>query len=267
MRTRLALAVVVGLALGACATTTERGQVGIERRQFLLLSSEEMNKGAAIAYRQTLSQANDKGAVNRDPEQVKRVRGIAVRIIPHTAMFRKDAPGWAWEVNVISSSEVNAWCMPGGKIAFYTGILEKLELTDDEAAAVMGHEIAHALREHGRERASQQVATNTVIGVGAAILGVGGVADLASLAADVTLNLPNSRTQETEADRIGVELAARAGYDPRAAVKLWQKMGALGGGSTPQWLSTHPAGDTRIRDLQDYAQRVLPLYEAARSKP
>jgi predicted Zn-dependent protease len=168
---------------------------------------------------------------------------------------------------VISSPEVNAWCMPGGKIAFYTGILEKLELTDAEAAAVMGHEIAHALREHGRERASQQVATNTVIGVGAAILGVGGVADRASLAADVTLNLPNSRTQETEADRIGVELAARAGYDPRAAITLWQKMGALGGGSTRLWLSTHPSGETRIRDLQDYAQRVMPLYEAVRVRP
>jgi predicted Zn-dependent protease len=241
--------------------------VGIERRQLLLLSSEEMHRGAALAYQQTLGQASRKGAVNRDPEQVRRVRGIAARIIPQTAVFRKDAPGWDWEVNVISSPEVNAWCMPGGKIAFYTGILEKLRLTDDEAAAIMGHEIAHALREHGRERASQQVATNTVIGVGAAILGVGGVADLASLAADVTLNLPNSRTQETEADRIGVELAARAGYDPRAAVTLWQKMGALGQGSPPQWLSTHPSHETRIRDLEVYAQRVRPLYEAARTKP
>jgi predicted Zn-dependent protease len=267
VRVRLALAVAVGLALAACATTTERGTVGVERRQLLLLSSEEMDKGAALAYRQALTKAGEKGAVNRDPEQVKRVRAIAARIIPHTAVFRKDAPGWAWEVNVFSSSEVNAWCMPGGKIAFYTGILEKLQLTDDEAAAVMGHEIAHALREHGRERASQQVATNTAIGVGAAILGVGGVADLASLAADVTLNLPNSRTQETEADRIGVELAARAGYDPRAAITLWQKMGALGRSSTPQWLSTHPAGETRIRDLQDYAQRVLPLYEASKANP
>jgi Zn-dependent protease with chaperone function len=266
MRPRLLAAVLVGLALGGCASTTERGTVGVERSQFLLLSSEEMNQGAALAYRQALTQANNKGAVNRDPEQVKRVRGIAARIIPHTAVFRKDAPGWAWEVNVISSSEVNAWCMPGGKIAFYTGILDKLKLTDDEAAAVMGHEIAHALREHGRERASQQVATNTVIGVGAAILGVGGVADLASLAADVTLNLPNSRTQETEADRIGVELAARGAYDPRAAITLWKKMGALGGSSTPGWLSTHPSGEERIKDLQDYAQRVMPLYEAAKAK-
>src|SRR5262245_26031643 len=225
-----------------------------------------MDKGAALAYRQELTKADQKGAVNRDPEQVKRVRGIAARLIPQTGVFRKDAPGWAWEVNVISSPEVNAWCMPGGKIAFYTGILDKLKLTDDEVAAIMGHEIAHALREHGRERASQQLAQNTGIGLGAAVLGIGGVADMASLAADVTLSLPNSRGQETEADRIGVELAARAGYDPRAAVALWQKMNALGDGQTPQWLSTHPSAETRIRDLEVYAQRVMPLYEEARGK-
>jgi predicted Zn-dependent protease len=250
----------------ACATTTEKGAVGIERRQLLLVSTEEMNQGAALAYQKMLGQARGKGAVNRDPEQVARVRAIAARIIPQTAVFRKDAPGWDWEVNVISSAEVNAWCMPGGKIAFYSGILDKLKLTDDEAAAIMGHEIAHALREHSRERASQQVAQNTVIGVGAAILGIGGVADLASLAADVTLGLPNSRGQETEADRIGVELAARAGYDPRAAVTLWRKMNALGEGQPPQWLSTHPSHETRIRDLEVYAQRVMPLYEEARGK-
>jgi predicted Zn-dependent protease len=252
--------------VAGCATTTEKGTVGIERRQLLLVSSDEMNQGAALAYQKTLSQARGKGAVNQDPEQVARIRAIAARIIPQTGVFRPDAPGWAWEVNVITSPEVNAWCMPGGKIAFYTGILDKLKLTDDEAAAVMGHEIGHALREHGRERASQQLAQNTVIGLGAAILGIGGVGDLASLAADVTLTLPNSREQETEADRIGVELAARAGYDPRAAVALWRKMSALGEGQPPQWLSTHPSAETRIRDLEMYAQRVMPLYEEARGK-
>ena len=240
--------------------------MGVERKQSMLLSASDVDKSASLAYQQELKKAASKNLLNRDPAQVARVRVMALRLINATSAFRPDAPRWTWETNVITSNDINAWCMPGGKIAFYTGILDKLKLTDDEAAAVMGHEIAHALREHGRERASQQVATNTVIGVGAAILGVGGVADLASLAADVTLNLPNSRTQETEADRIGVELAARAAYDPRAAIALWQKMGALGGSSTPGWLSTHPTGEERIKDLQDYAQRVMPLYEAAKAK-
>ena len=158
--------------LAACSSTTEQGTVGVERSQFLLVSSAEMDKSAAAAYAQVIKEQTPKGNVNKDPKQVERVRAIAARIIPQTAVFRKDAPGWKWEVNVLTSPEVNAWCMPGGKIAFYTGILEKLELTDDEIAAVMGHEISHALREHSRERASQQVAA----GVGASLAGV--VADI-----------------------------------------------------------------------------------------
>jgi len=157
------------------------------------------------------------------------VRAIANRLIPSTAAFRSDAPGWKWEVNVITSNEVNAWCMPGGKIAVYTGLINSLKITDDELAAVMGHEIGHALREHGRERASEQMVQQlgvTVLGVFAGDIG----AQLSQTVLDVTLSLPHSRTQETEADRIGVELAARSGYDPRAAVSLWQKMGQAGRG-------------------------------------
>jgi predicted Zn-dependent protease len=195
------------------------------------------------------------------------VRGVANRLIPNTAAFRADAPGWKWEVNVITSDEVNAWCMPGGKIAVYTGLLTKLNPTDEELAAVMGHEIAHALREHGRERASEQMAQQIGVGVLGAALGFGDTsAQLAQTLLDVTLSLPHSRTQETEADRIGVELAARSGYDPRAAVSLWQKMGKLGGGKPPEWMSTHPSDQNRIRDLQNYSDRVMPLYEAARKR-
>jgi predicted Zn-dependent protease len=168
-------------------------------------------------------------------------------------------------VNVISSSQLNAWCMPGGKMAVYTGLIEKLKLSDAEIAAVMGHEIAHALREHGREQVSQQLATNAVVAIGAAALGLGDAgATLGSLIAQVTFTLPNSRTHEMEADRIGVELAARAGYDPRGAVTVWQKMATGGNGGTPEFLSTHPSPENRIKDLEGYAQRVMPLYEAAR---
>jgi Zn-dependent protease with chaperone function len=262
---RNALAVMLAVTLAGCATTTEKGAVGVERSQFLLVSAADMDQSAALAYQKVLSEEGGKGNVNRDPKQVERVRGIATRIIPHTAVFRQDALAWKWEVNVITSDQVNAWCMPGGKIAFYTGILEKLNLTDDEAAAIMGHEIAHALREHGRERASQQLATSVGASAVGAALGIGqSGADLVGLVGQVTFLLPYSRLHETEADRIGVELAARGGYDPRAAIGLWQKMAKLSsGGGPPAILSTHPSNEERIKDLGTFSQRVLPLYEQA----
>ena len=195
-----------------------------------------------------------------------RVRAVATRLIPQTAVFRPDAPAWKWEVNVISSKEINAWCMPGGKIAFYTGLIETVKLTDDEIAAVMGHEISHALREHGRERASQQLASQTVVGVTSSLLGLGqGGADLGAVVANVTFNLPYSRLQESEADVMGVELAARAGYDPRAAIGLWQKMSQASQGAPPALLSTHPSNEERIANLKVYSEKVMPLYEKART--
>ncbi|MCC7487588.1 MAG: M48 family metallopeptidase [Burkholderiales bacterium] len=253
------------LGLASCQTTTQPGTVGVERKQALLLSSAQVDQAAVQAYQQTVAVAAKKRALNRDAGQVARVRGIAQRLIPATSVFRPDAPRWKWEVNVITSGEINAWCMPGGKIAVYTGLIEKLRVTDDELAAVMGHEIAHALREHGRERASQQAVQQTVVGVGAALLGIGDAgASLANIVADVTVGLPYSREFEHEADRIGVELAARAGYDPRAAVSLWQKMSQASGGGPPQFLSTHPSPESRIKDLQVYAAKVMPLYQGAR---
>jgi len=264
----LVRAVVVAMLLVACTTTTEKGTVDVERRQFLLVSSAEMDQSAAVAYQKVLQGQAPKGNVNRNPQQVERVRTIAKRLIPQTAVFRKDAVDWKWEVNVLTSPEINAWCMPGGKIAFYSGILEKLQLTDDEVAAVMGHEISHALREHARERASQQLATSVGASAVGALLGVGQTGtDLAGMVGQVTFLLPYSRLHETEADRMGVELAARAGYDPRAANTLWQKMAqSSGAGGTPKLLSTHPSHEDRIKDLQVFSQRVLPLYEQARAK-
>jgi predicted Zn-dependent protease len=263
----LAVALILGAgALASCQTveTTQAGAVGVDRDQRMALSSEEVNKAAAQAYREAMQDAAKKGVLNRDKAQLNRVRAVANRLIAHSAVFRKDAPSWQWEVNVISSPEINAWCMPGGKMAVYTGLIEKLKVTNEELAAVMGHEMAHALREHGRERASQQVAQQTVIGIGAALLGIGEVgAGLANIVADVTVGLPYARKYETEADRIGVELAARAGYDPRAAVSLWKKMAQGGGGGPPQFLSTHPEPEARIADLQEYSARVMPLYQAA----
>ncbi|MDW8468321.1 MAG: M48 family metallopeptidase [Burkholderiales bacterium] len=268
MRTACRLLLVAALLAG-CQTvqTTRPGAVGVDRPQTMLVSAETVNRGAANAYRRVLEDARRKGRLNNDPTQLARVREIAGRLIGQTGVFRPDAPGWRWEVNVIGSKEVNAWCMPGGKIAVYTGLIERLQATDDELAAVLGHEIAHALREHGRERASQALAQ----GIGLTVLGVAlgmseAAMDLTQLVLDLTFNLPNSRTDEVEADRIGVELAARAGYDPRAAVSLWEKMQRAARAQPPEFLSTHPSHETRIAELREVSQRVMPLYEAARAK-
>lgn len=264
----------LALLVVACATTqtTSGGTVGVDRRQTMLVSSEAINGEAAKAYQQTIQEARSKGLLNRDPKELARVRAIANRLIPATGAFRKDAPAWRWEVNVISSKELNAWCMPGGKIAVYTGLIEKLRVTDDELAAVMGHEIAHALREHGREKVGQSAGVGVAAAIGGALIGsyFGVDADLGEsvlgAAGDLAFMRPNSRGMEQEADRLGVELAARAGYDPHAAISLWEKMERASTGQVPQWLSTHPSNKSRISDLKVYADRVEPLYEAARRR-
>jgi predicted Zn-dependent protease len=257
--------IAIALSLAGCGTATAPGAVGVERPQLLLVSSEQVNQSAEEAYRQVLAEALKHGALDRNPAQVRQVKAIVGRLIPQTAAFRKDAPGWDWEVHVLSSSEVNAWCMPGGKIAVYTGLLERLRPADDELAAVLGHEIGHALREHGRERMSIALAERLALDVvGAVTKAPRPALDLAPMLLDLTLNLPYSRTQEAEADRVGVELAARAGYDPHAAIALWEKMQKLGGSQPPKFLSTHPSPEDRIKDLRIYAEKVTPLYLAAK---
>lgn len=259
-------ALVMAVVLSGCASSTRGGAVGADRRQLMLLSSGQVDQMAAKAYAQALEKAKTDKALNTDAPQVKRVRTIAARLIPQTTAFRADALKWQWEVNVIDSPELNAWCMQGGKIAVYTGLIERLKLSDAELAAIMGHEMAHALREHVREQMSRAMATQLGLSLGAAALGLGQAqTDLASQGANLMLTLPNSRQAEVEADRMGVELAARAGYDPRAAVRVWQKMAqASTGKQPPQWLSTHPSHAKRLQDLERYAQRVMPLYEQAR---
>jgi predicted Zn-dependent protease len=260
--------VVFGLVtLAACETvqTTQSGVVGVDREQRFLVSSEQMNQSAEQAYQQVMKDAAAKGQLNRDSAQVERVRRITSRLIPATAAFRADAPKWKWEVNVINSNEANAWCMPGGKMAMYSGLIQQLNVTDDELAAVMGHEIAHALREHSREQASQQMGQAVAVQIGAALLGIGELGQqLTQTLLDVTFNLPHSRNDEMEADRIGVELAARAGFDPRAAVSLWEKMAKLSGSRPPKWLSTHPDPSDRMSDLRAYADKVMPIYQQSR---
>ena len=266
------IGVLSALLIAGCAQTrtTSGGVVGVEREQMMLVSAGEVNQAAAKAYSQTIREAQAKHLLNTNATEVQRVRQVAARLTRASGAFRPDAPGWPWESNVLSSQEINAWCMPGGKIAVYTGLIEKLNLNDNELAAVMGHEIAHALREHGREKAGQAAGMNVATSIGGALLGAyfGFDSSLGQTALDAVGELafmrPNSRGMEQEADRIGIELAARAGYDPYAAITLWEKMERTSGSRMPQWLSTHPSHESRIADLRIYADRVRPLYDAAR---
>ncbi len=260
------ISLALALLVGGCSSTTDSGAVGASRSQLLLVSSAELDQMAAQAYSKLSSEAAAKGALNRDAAMLNRVRGVAARIQPQTAVFRRDAPSWKWEVNLIESDQLNAFCMPGGKIMFYTGLIRKLNLTDDEIAVVMGHEIAHALREHSREKVSQAAAAQTAIGIGTQLLGLGGgTAQLTGAAYEALVATQFSRGQETESDRIGLELMARAGYNPQAGVSLWQKMEAAKSGSAPPaFLSSHPSDSSRVQQIQSLLPTVMPLYLAAR---
>jgi len=268
-RNLLRATLFLSVLLTACTAvqTTEQGAIGVDRKQYMLVSEEQVEQGAVEAYQQELTGAQKKGALNTDPAQTQRVRTIANRLIPQTTAFRPDAKDWKWEVNVQKTDELNAYCMPGGKIMVYSGIIDQLQLNDAELAAIIGHEVAHALREHTRERVSRAYAQQVGLSVLAVVTGAGeGAMQLASQVTQVTFGLPHSREQETEADRIGLELMARAGYDPNAAVSLWQKMNQKAGNNGPEFLSTHPSSNSRISDLQTNVSKVLPLYKAA-AKP
>jgi predicted Zn-dependent protease len=246
-------------------------EVGGTSKFAKLVPAGEVENSAQVQYGQMMKQANEKDALAGDDHpQVIRLRAIANKIIPFSYEWNPRAREWKWEVNLLGSTQINALCMPGGKIAFYSGILTKLELTDDEVAMVMGHEIAHALREHARERMGKSMATNGLSRLGGALiagfLGIDArVTDAVAQQGAQLLSLKFSREDESEADLVGMELAARAGYNPRAGVSLWQKMSAANKGAPPQWLSTHPSGSTRIREIESNLPKVNPLYERAKA--
>jgi len=255
-----------GLAL-AQGGSREGVEVGGNSVFSRLVPAEAVEQSAAQQYAEMLQQAAAKNALGgRNHPQVRRLRAIAQRIIPHATGWNPRAKNWRWEVNLIGSQQINAFCMPGGKIAFYSGILEKLELTDDEVATVMGHEVAHALREHARARMGKTAATDIGANLLSNVLGLGQLGQTVTSYGAQLLTLQFSRSDESDADLVGMELAARAGFDPRAGVTLWQKMAAASQGAPPQWLSTHPSGTTRIADIQANLPAVMPLYARSRSK-
>ena len=261
------LAGAAALPLGAFAPhahAREGVEVGSKSVATKFVSAEQIEGAAVQQYNQLRQQADQQRVlVPESHPQLQRLRAIAQRLIPHTFEWNERARQWKWEINLIDSKQINAFCMPGGKIAFYTGILSQLKLTDDEVAMVMGHEMTHALREHARERIGKNVATRGVIEVGAALFGLGNGARFLADMGGQLLTLRFGREDESEADLVGMELAARAGYDPHAGVTLWQKMAAASKGAPPQWLSTHPSGPSRIRFIETNLPKVEPLYARA----
>jgi predicted Zn-dependent protease len=264
----LMIAAALSLSVAGCATTTKDSVSGVKRSQFMLLPASSIDKMSSQAYAETIKEAQSKKTLNVDPAMTARVRGISNRLIAQVGVFRPDAVKWDWEVNVEKSDQVNAYCMPGGKIMVLSGLVEKLNATDDELGAVIGHEIAHALREHGRERMSQAYVQQFGLQALASLVtgSAGGAAvQAAGMGSQLFFSLPNGREQEREADKMGLELAARAGYNPDAAVTLWQKMSAQSKNAPPEFFSTHPASENRIAELKALAPKVRPLYEAAKS--
>lgn len=261
----------VPLFVAGChsVSTTNSGAIGVDRsqRMFSMLSEQEVNKMSEQAYAETLQQAQKEKVLNTNSNTVQRLQKIGDDLVANVGVFRPDATSWRWEINLIESKQLNAYCMPGGKIMFYSGIVDNLELTDDEIAAIMGHEMAHALREHGRESMSQAYALEIGKNTLGIILGVNQqTMQLGSTLANYALTLPNSRVNEVEADLIGLELMARAGYNPKAAITLWQKMDKASQSQPPEFMSTHPAHDTRISGLQANLPKVEPLYEQAKKR-
>jgi Zn-dependent protease with chaperone function len=263
-RRRAFLLATAGAALaGPALAQVDVGKASIARN---LVPAEQVETAGVQQYGELLAQARAKGALaGPGNAQLQRLHAIGGRLVPFAAAWNSRARDWQWEVNLIGSQQVNAFCLPGGKIAFYTGILDQLKLGDDEVAMVMGHEMAHALREHARARMAKSAGTGAALSITAQLLGLGQVGDLAARAGTQLLTLQFSRSDESEADLVGLELAARAGYDPRASVSLWNKMAAASksqGGL--RFLSTHPGGPDRIAKLEANLPKVEGLYRSAK---
>ena len=254
-------ALLTGFGLSSASAQVDVGKRSSLRK---LVPADMLESAATKQYAQMLTEARAKNALAASGHpQLGRLRAIAGRLIPFAAPWNERASNWRWEVNLFGSKDLNAFCMPGGKIGIYSGILDQLRLTDQEVAMIMGHEMAHALREHARERLAKTQATGIGLALGAQLLGLGQFGDVAANLGTKLLTLNFSREDESEADLVGLELAARGGYDPRASVTLWEKMLAAGGGGGPGFLSTHPSGPNRIRELQSNIPKVQGLYERA----
>jgi len=268
------LSILILVIFIGCTSTTKKSDSDVDRIQLMILPEYMAMDMSQSGYTEILDNAKKDGILNTNSLEVERVRNISYNLISQTYIFRDDAQEWNWEINVIDSELINAFCMPGGKIVVYSGLINKLDATDDELAAVIGHEIAHALREHGRERMSSALVQQVGI-LGFAIflsnqdgsfLSKQAILQGVALGTTLFFALPNSREQEREADDMGLELTALAGFNPMAAVSLWRKMDAQSDSQPPEFLSTHPSNENRIEDLQIEAKKYEKLYKERQNK-
>jgi len=251
------------LILQACSSAPITG-----RKQLLIVSEDQAISGSAEAYVAMLDPIKKEGKLDNDAKLKARVDLITGKLITQAIKYRPDTKDWKWSVHVIDDPKtVNAWCMAGGRMAIYTGLINQIQPTDDELAQVMGHEIAHALAKHTAEKMSVAMATNIATQVVASQLENPLALQGVALASNLAITLPNSRTAEAESDRIGIEIAAKAGYNPHAAATLWGKMGGASGGSGFDFLSTHPAPAKRMETLRKLAPEMMPYYEAKGERP
>jgi predicted Zn-dependent protease len=250
-----ALIVVLGLTACQSAQTTRSGSVGVSREQMMptLLDDEEFRTEAALNYKRVIGAARRHALLDRDPTQLERARQTMQRLTAQTGAFRDDAPGWSWDIHVITADRIGAWCLPGGKMVISSALFDRVKPTDDELAAVIGHEIAHALREHAREEKGRKMAANFAYYT--SLLFVPVVPFANDYVSNLVVVRPKERDNEFEADLIGVELAARAGYSPQGALSFWQKMARLQDDRL-SWLSSHPTGDDRLRVLENAVRTV-----------
>ncbi|MFZ0483755.1 MAG: M48 family metallopeptidase [Desulfobacterales bacterium] len=235
----------------------------------MIVSEDSAIAASKTAYTEMLKPYAEKGEIDNDPVLKNRVYKITGRLIAQAIKIRPETKNWDWSIKIIDDPEtVNAWAMAGGKMALYTGLIEKIKPSDDELAQVLGHEIGHALAKHSAEKMSVAMASQVgVMAVGIATKSNGLALTGASLAAALAVQMPNSRAAESEADRIGIELAAKAGYDPHAAVTLWEKMAKVGGKRPPEFFSTHPAPEHREQKLASLIPQMMPYYEQKGTRP
>jgi predicted Zn-dependent protease len=239
------------------------------RRQLMIVSEDSAISASKQAYVEMLKPYEQQGKVDNNKGLKNRVYQITGRLIAQAIKMRPETQSWEWSIKIIDDPKtVNAWAMAGGKMALYSGLVTQLQATDDELAQVLGHEIAHALAKHSAEKMSvAMVSTIGVAAVGVAADNKGLALTGAALAAALAVQRPNSRAAESEADRIGIELAAKAGYDPRAAISLWQKMAKAGGKGPPEFLSTHPSPENREKKLAALVPQMMPYYEQKGQRP